>query len=195
MDGLWPWLAIAGGGALHGLNPAGGWLFAAAWALRAGQRTAILRALAPLAAGHAVSVVLVGAAVAFAVPLDRQAMLALAAGMLVAGMLGHCSGSLPALARARAGQAGLALWSFVVATAHGAGLVAFPALMPLCFTGAGDAAASSWRALAMALAAVLVHMAAMLAVTAAVAGMACRGVRSGARMLARRKTGKPADAA
>ena len=30
MDSLWPWLAVAGMGALHGLNPATGWLLAAA---------------------------------------------------------------------------------------------------------------------------------------------------------------------
>ena len=58
MAGLWPWLAVAGLGALHGLNPASGWPFAAARSLRSQGRVRALRALGPIAAGHLLSVAL-----------------------------------------------------------------------------------------------------------------------------------------
>jgi hypothetical protein len=62
-----------------------------------------------------------------------------------------------------AGWAGLTLWSFLMATGHGAGLMILPALMPLC------AAAIPSKSPEIALAAVGLHMAAMLAVSGAVA--------------------------
>jgi hypothetical protein len=52
MDALWPWLAVAGVGALHGLNPATGWLFAAACGVRSRSRKRALCALIPIAAAH-----------------------------------------------------------------------------------------------------------------------------------------------
>ncbi|WP_335340208.1 hypothetical protein [Collimonas arenae] len=64
MSSLWPWLAVAGLGAFHGLNPASGWLFAAAWGVRSRDRQKALRALIPIAVGHSASVGLLAAAVA-----------------------------------------------------------------------------------------------------------------------------------
>src|SRR6266566_803101 len=63
----------------------------------------------------------------------------------------------------RAGFAGLLLWSFLMAGAHGAGLMVVPALMPLCLGPDADSAAGP---LAVSVLAVAVHTAAMLAVTA-----------------------------
>jgi hypothetical protein len=45
MASLWPWLAVAAAGALHGLNPATGWMWAACWGLRSGDLGQALRAL------------------------------------------------------------------------------------------------------------------------------------------------------
>jgi hypothetical protein len=59
MTSIWPWLAVAGAGALHGLNPAAGWAFAAACGMRSRDRTQSLRALLPMAVGHATSIALV----------------------------------------------------------------------------------------------------------------------------------------
>ena len=59
MASLWPWLAVAGVGALHGLNPATGWMFAAACGVRAEDRAQARRALLPIGVGHAASVALV----------------------------------------------------------------------------------------------------------------------------------------
>jgi hypothetical protein len=64
-----------------------------------------------------------------------------------------------------AGFAGLALWSFLMATAHGAGLMLVPALIPLC----GAAPSLGASPLAISLAATGVHAGAMLLVTGAIA--------------------------
>lgn len=183
MSTLWPWLAIAGVGALHGLNPASGWMLAAAWGLRSGDRAQALRALVPIAAGHAASVALVAAAVALGLSMDRTLVQVLAgcALVLVAGLRLWRRG--PARGWAPAGHAGLALWSFMMSTAHGAGLMLVPALMPLCFGAAPAQEAGASGPLLLALAAVSVHTAAMLAVTGLVASGACRGYDAAASWL------------
>ena len=180
---LWPWLAVAGVGALHGLNPASGWMWAAAWGLRSRDRAQALRALLPIAIGHAASVALVVAAVAFGVAMDRGVLQVLAGGLLVVAATLHLSGRTPKATRAPAGRAGLALWSFMMSTAHGAGLMLVPALIPICI---GDGPARQITAsgpLALALAALGIHTAAMLAVTAVIATGACIGFDALARVL------------
>jgi hypothetical protein len=143
-------------------------MLAAAWGVRSRDRTQALRALMPLAAGHIASVALVSAAVILGLSMDRVALQALAGGLLVVVAMVHLSGRTPKVARAPAGHAGLALWSFMMSTAHGAGLMLVPALVPLCM---GDASSDS---LTLALAAVAVHTAAMLAVTGVIATGVCR---------------------
>jgi len=195
MASLWPWLAVAGVGALHGLNPASGWMWAAAWGLRSRDRRQALRALLPIAIGHAASVALVAGAVAFGLSLDR-ALLQMLAGVLVVLFAGlHLWGRTPSAARAPAGHAGMALWSFMVSTAHGAGLMLVPALIPLCIGDGAAPAFSSSDSLLLALAAVGVHTAAMLAATAAIAVAACRGFDAGGRWLRRLRRKRSAAAA
>ena len=178
MTNLWLWLAVAGSGALHGLNPAGGWMFAAAWGLRSGDRGQALRALLPIAAGHTASIALVAAAVALGLAMDRM-VLQVVVGMLLAVVaVLHLTGR----ARKPAAHAGLALWSFMMSTAHGAGLMLVPALIPLCMGKASAMTTSG--ALSMALAAVAVHTAAMLAVTGLIASLVCRGLFVGHDKLA-----------
>ncbi len=186
MASLWPWLVVAGVGALHGLNPATGWMFAAAWGIRSGDRVQTLRALVPIAIGHFGSIALVAAAVAFGLSMDRAMLQAVAAGLLVVGAVVHLTGHTPKVARAPAGHAGLALWSFMMATAHGAGLMLVPALIPLCMgvTSAREMTASG--SLMLGLAAVGVHTAAMLAVTGLVAAGVCRGFDAGLRLRGRK---------
>jgi hypothetical protein len=72
MTSLWPWLAVAGLGALHGLNPATGWMFAAAWGVHSRDRAQALRALMPIAVGHTASIALVAAAVVLGLSGDQQ---------------------------------------------------------------------------------------------------------------------------
>jgi hypothetical protein len=182
MASLWPWLVVAGLGVLHGLNPATGWMWAAAWGLRSRDSAQALRALLPIAAGHAASVALVAGAVMFGLTMDRFAMQVAAGALLAAFAALHLSGRMPKMARAPAGHAGLALWSFMVSSAHGAGLMLVPALLPLC---TGDASVPGMTAsgpLALAFAAVGVHTVAMLAVTGLVATGVCRGFDGAARL-------------
>ncbi len=142
-----------------------------------------LRALMPIAVGHAASIALVAGAVAFGLAMDHVAD----AG---SGVRVDCSsqpqwlhplGPHAQCPRVRpAGHAGLALWSFMMSTAHGAGLMLVPALIPLCMgDGAGKQIAAS-DSLMLAFAAVGVHTAAMLAVTGLIASGVCRGFDAGA---------------
>lgn len=186
MSSLWPWLVVAGVGALHGLNPANGWACAAAWGLRSRDCAQAMRALLPIAVGHFASIALVAGAVVWGLAMDRFALQVLAGGLLAACVVLHLSGCVPKAARAPAGHAGLALWSFMMASAHGAGLMLVPALVPLCAgegTLAGMEGMAGFGPLALALAAIGVHTAAMLIVTSLIAGGVCRGFNTGARWL------------
>lgn len=174
MASLWPWLAVAGMGVLHGLNPTTGWMFAAAWGLRAHDKAQALRALWPIAVGHVASIALVVAAVAFGVSMDRSLLQRLAGGLFGVAALVHLSGRWPVMARVPAGHAGLALWSFMMSTAHGAGLMLVPALIPLCMGDASNVEMSG--SLVLAAAAVAVHTAAMLATTGLMAVGASAGI-------------------
>ena len=186
-DGLWPWLAVAAAGALHGANPAAGWALAAC-AGRVGGKGGVTGALMSLAAGHLAAVLTVAAAVPAALQLglafDPLLPQWLAGGLLLVAAVRRLRGA----GHRAAWGAGLALWSFIVGTASGAGWMLVPALVPLC---GGDmpareitASGSLWRALL----AVGVHMAAMLAATAVMATVARLGWRAvwtgvGARLM------------
>ena len=51
-----PWATLVALGAFHGINPGMGWLFAVALGMQDRRRSAVVRALVPLAAGHALAV-------------------------------------------------------------------------------------------------------------------------------------------
>jgi hypothetical protein len=167
-EGAWPWLTVAGLGVFHGLNPAMGWLFAVALGLHRHSRMAVLLALPPMAVGHALSIWLVAASVmALGMVVDTTVVRLLAGCVLLlwAGyhwLYGHRH-------RVRVGMtvglAGLALWSFLMATAHGAGLMLVPALVPLC----ASMPAIGGGFLLVSLAAAAVHTFATLAVTGLIA--------------------------
>jgi hypothetical protein len=195
MSHLWPWLAVAGVGALHGLNPATGWMFAAAWGVQSRDRAQALRALAPIALGHAASVALVAAVVALGLAMDRVLLQALAGVLpvlvavavviviVIVIAMYHRSRGKTKRARTPAAHAGLALWSFMMSTAHGAGLMLVPVLIPLCMADAPAREITATGSLTLALAAVGVHTAAMLAVTGVIATLVCRGFDAGAGLL------------
>jgi hypothetical protein len=183
---LWPWLAVAGVGALHGLNPASGWVVAAACGARAHDGRQALRALRPIATGHVVAVAVTAATVALGVSMGGLLAQLVAGGLLLAVAVHHWRRTPPA-SRAPAGSAALALWSFIVSTAHGAGLMLVPALIPLCLGDGPGRALTASGSLLVALAAVGVHAVAMLAVTGLLALAACRGFASVRRRGALRK--------
>lgn len=183
MASLWPWLAVAGLGALHGLNPATGWMLAAACGLRARDRRQAWKALAPIAVGHATSVALVAGMVAVGLGMDRAPLQALAGGLLGLVVILHRSRHRSRPAESRTGRAALALSSFMMSTLHGAGLMLVPALVPICLGSGPARQITASGSLLLALAAVSVHLAAMLAVTGALAAGACRGYDACARLL------------
>jgi hypothetical protein len=122
-------------GTVHGLNPGMGWLFAVALGLQERSRRAVWRAFPPLALGHgaAIGIAVLGAAIAGQV-LPAAHLKWLIAALLV-GVGGwrlarhrHPAGGM------RVGARDLALWSLLMATAHGAGLMA----LPFVVGGSGD---------------------------------------------------------
>ena len=181
MTSLWPWLAIAALGAFHGVNPAMGWLFAVALGLQQRDGWAVLRALPPIAIGHAGAIAVVIAAVEALWFAFDPAPLQIAA---AAALIGFGIWRLARGYRHRfrvgmvAGFRDLTLWSFLMATAHGAGLMVAPLLFAIPVRPStmlslthrhGAALAGFADSLSIGGLAVLVHTAAMLAVTGLVA--------------------------
>ncbi len=185
MATLWPWLAIAGLGALHGLSPANGWMLAAAWGVRAGDARQARRALLPIAIGHAASIALVACAVALGMALDRALVQGLAGALLVgAAALRLLRGAgQHARISTQAGHAAIAGWSFLMATAHGAGMMLVPALVPLCLADNPAREITASGSLVLVLAAVGMHTAAMLVTTGVIATGVCRGLAMHPRLL------------
>lgn len=131
MSPLWPWLALAFLGAYHGINPGMGWLFAVALGLQENSRQAVIKASLPIALGHAASigvvVILVGLAqVVLSEPIVRQ----LSAAVLFAfGLYRIFRSRHPRWVGMRVGFRDLTVWSFMMASAHGAGLMLVPILL------------------------------------------------------------------
>ncbi len=173
MATLWPWLLVAGAGALHGLNPCTGWGLAAACGLRARSGRRALAALLPIALGHAVSVAVVAGLVAAGISAGARPLQWLSGGLLLCAVLLRLSRRTAPRLRDGAGRAGLALWSFIAATVHGSGLMLVPALVPLCLSASPAREITASGSLLAALGAVAVHLAAMLAVSALLATGAC----------------------
>jgi len=125
---LWLMLLL---GAYHGINPGMDWLFAVALGMQEQKGSAVARALVPIALGHALSigtVVLIAAFLGMALP--REAIRYPVAAMLFAlGIFSLVRHHHPRWVRMRVGFRDLTLWSFLIATAHGAGLMVLPVLL------------------------------------------------------------------
>ena len=180
MSELWPWLAVFGLGMFHGINPAMGWLFAVALGLQEQRRAAVLRALPPIALGHALSIAIIIAAVLLArvgVP-HRTLKIAAAAILFGFGLYRLLRSRHPNWVGMRVGFSDLTLWSFVMASAHGAGLMLVPFFLPLSAAGEShhhDAhqmhalAFANFNAPSLLIAAVVIHTLGYLLTTALVA--------------------------
>jgi len=168
---LWPWLALAGLGLFHGINPAMGWLFAVALGLHRRSRRVVVVSLVPIALGHAAAVAAVlVAALALGLVFNHIVLSRLAAIVLLTWAAWHALYGHRQRVRVgmQTGLAGLVLWSFLMASAHGAGLMVIPVVLPLCASAAPASDTTAATALPYALAALAVHTAAMLAAIAAV---------------------------
>jgi hypothetical protein len=131
MNNLWPWLGLIGLGAYHGINPGMGWLFAVALGLQEKSRYAVYRALFPIALGHALAtgmVVLLMAGIGVVMP--PTAVRGVAALALVTfGGYRLVRARHPKWVGMRVGFRDLIVWSFLMASAHGAGLMLLPVLL------------------------------------------------------------------
>ena len=162
------WMLIGLLGTYHGLNPAMGWLLATALGLQERRASAVMQALPPIFLGHAASVAVVIAAAALAgslVPVNTLrwigAAVLLGSSVIVLRRRAHPRGG-----GMRLGPRGLATWSFVMASSHGAGLMLLPALLGATHTHHGGPPTG--------VAVLLVHSAAMLIAMTAAALIAFR---------------------
>jgi len=177
VDGAWPWILMALLGAYHGLNPAMGWLFAVALGMQERRRAAVVRALGPIALGHELAIVAVAALVLGLGVLADSSALHLGAGiaLIAFGIFRFVKPRAhPRWTTMRVNRAELTWWSFLMSSAHGAGLMVAPVLIG---AGAADAAAhdhalaavSGGTSIPAAGIGLLAHVAAMVAVMAVAA--------------------------
>ena len=177
MKTLWPWVVLVCLGAFHGINPGMGWLFAVALGLQEKSQRAVRRALLPIALGHAAAIgaVVLVVGVLQAVLPESVVRYLCAAVLGVFGLTRLVRARHPRWVGMRVGFRDLTLWSFLMASAHGAGLMLVPVLLRWAV---GEAAHSRlivalWPQAVLSpvllLAAVGVHTLSMLLVTSAVA--------------------------
>jgi hypothetical protein len=180
VTGAWPWLAVALLGAYHGVDPSMGWLFAVGLGLQEHRRGKVFEALLPIAAGHLISVGLTVALIAYAMASGVWILRPLGAVALIAFGIFRLRRpqAHPRWVAMRVNARDLITWSFLMASAHGAGLMLFPILMDMPAGGAGMPAmhhqmpmisAHGHISLMQAIAVVLVHTGAMLLVMGTVA--------------------------
>ncbi|WP_329110493.1 hypothetical protein OG792_16080 [Micromonospora sp. NBC_01699] len=167
------WGALAALGAFHGLNPAMGWLFAVARGMQERRRAALFSALPAIAAGHLASVAIVASLVSATRSVVTGTVVPVSVGLALVGF-----GLWRILSRRHFRWAGMRLtlpqlagWSFLMSSAHGAGLMLLPVLLagpvPAGHGGHGTAlAAAPVRALS-GLAAAGLHTVAMFTTAAA----------------------------
>ena len=126
------WHAMVLLGAYHGINPGMGWLFAVALGMQHGSARGVWRALPPIALGHAASVgvVLLTAALAgLVLPLDALRVL-VALSLTTLGLYRLWRHRHPRYGGMQVGFRDLTVWSFLMASAHGAGFMVLPFVMP-----------------------------------------------------------------
>lgn len=190
---IWPWLTLFLLGAYHGINPGMGWLFAVALGMQDKSRAAVWRSLLPLTLGHALAigaVIALAAAVGLVIPVGfiRYPVAAILITLGVYRLFRHRH---PKGGGMRVGMADLTLWSFLMASAHGAGFMVLPVVMGIpgtpaevstsaAVSGGGEHAGHSQghflaleghEALPMGLNATLIHTLGYLLVTALAAAL------------------------
>jgi len=143
MSEIWPWAVLAGLGIYHGINPGMGWLFAVSLGLQERRRSAVVCAFWPIVLGHFASIAAVVLAVAAArFVVDAELLRWTGAAALAAFGLYKLlvPMSHPRWVGMRVDGRQLALWSFLMATAHGAGLMVVPVVLRMPAAQAAPAA-------------------------------------------------------
>lgn len=164
------WLAVVVSGIYHGVNPGMGWPLAVSAGLMDKSPRALVAALWPFTIGHLLAVLLIVlpfAVLAALVAWQRQIQIGASLLVIAFGIFRLINRRHPrALARIRPTQLGL--WSFVVAIAHGAGLMLVPIYLGLCRAAEAEDGHMATSALisanlGMAVLVAFVHAAAMIA--------------------------------
>jgi hypothetical protein len=168
------WLTLAGLGVYHGVNPAMGWLFAVSRGMQERSRRAVLRSLVPIAIGHEASIALVALLVlGLSTTTDPQELRIGAAVALVA--FGIFRFVKPRAhfrwTSMRVTDRELGMWSFLMSTAHGAGLMVAPVIVGLQASSHShdDMAMLAGGPIDIAAVGIAVHVLAMVAVMGAIA--------------------------
>jgi len=132
-SGVWAWAALLLLGAYHGINPGMGWLFAVALGMQEKSSRAVWRSLAPIAAGHALSIgaVVFLAALAGMVLPPAALRISVAIILFALGIYRMVKHRHPRGGGMQVGFRDLTVWSFLMASAHGAGLMLLPILLQI----------------------------------------------------------------
>lgn len=180
LEAIWPWVVLLLLGTFHGINPGMGWLFAVALGLQEKRLQAVFKALLPIALGHAIAVAAVVLVVGLAQVVLAESLLHKLCAIVLCtfGLYRLIRSRHPRWVGMRVSFWDLIVWSFLMASAHGAGLMLVPVLLQwptenyahtrLIQELSPDVMAHS---LNLMLAAVAVHTLGMLVVTAAVAAL------------------------
>ena len=160
-------------GAVHGINPAMGWLFAVSLGLQAQSGRAVWRALGPLALGHALAVasaLAVAAALGVVVPMAWLRWIA-AGALLAFGVFHLVRHRHPRVGRIgmTVGARDLTFWSFIISSAHGAGLMVLPFVLGAATTSGHEHASHMDRLGDLGVLATLLHTASYLVVAGVIA--------------------------
>jgi hypothetical protein len=177
------WQAMVLLGAYHGINPGMGWLFAVALGMQHGSARGVWRALPPIALGHAASVGIVLAIAALAglvLPLGALEVL-VAVTLTTLGLYRLWRHRHPRYGGMQVGFRDLTVWSFLMASAHGAGFMVLPFVMPssVALSAAGSEHAAHLASMPGAMAApdavaIAIHTLAYLVVMALAAWVVYR---------------------
>ena len=172
-DSAVPWLVMIGAGAYHGLNPGMGWLFALSVGLQQRSAKAIWTSALPLAVGHTLAVAVVALLLVGGIRFLSTGTLQLLTAIALLGFGGYKIITYyrrPEANGCPMRRSNLMWWSFVMAMAHGAGLLVAPALLgisAICGSGHGQLTLGAGLSLGIAL-----HTLAMLGVTVGLAWLA-----------------------
>ena len=171
----WSLVPLIGLGIFHGLNPGMGWLFAVAIGMQDNKLRSVIVALGPIALGHALAIGVVVITVGLLGTFIPTEMLLVLSGLTLLGFAAYKVATHfrhPRWVGMRVSKAELVLWSFLMATAHGAGLMLIPVMLRLRGDAISNVAAEGHHVhrdiaadepLGIAIATVGVHTMAMIA--------------------------------
>jgi hypothetical protein len=165
------WAGLLALGAFHGVNPGMGWLFAVALGMQERRRSAVCRAMLPLAFGHGLAIAAaIAVAVLMGAVIPLRAIQWVVSGVLLAlGISRFFRHGHPRWVGMQVGMRDLTVWSFLMASAHGAGLMVLPLVLAAAAAPHHAHHAAAAAGVISPVSATIVHSVGYLAVSAGVA--------------------------